>query len=355
MANAVFRTASLGFAIPLLALIGFAVPARADKVVTDQLGHEVTLPDRISRAVVLQHHSLDAIVQLDAQDQVVGVPLKWEGLLGKGFARLAPEFAGLSTPGNLTEVNMEELLALEPDVVILTHYAPEEMVDQISEAGLPVVQIGFLDIPPSERGKRNPVIADERTAYTDGLLNAVTLIGEVFDKKDNAVELNAEIMKNRKIIEERTANLPDEQRTRLYMANPDMNTYGTGKYTGVVMELAGGHNVASEVHGYAKVEMEQVLGWNPEMIIVQDRYSEVLDQIATDPAWATMPAVVNGKVYLTPEYVKPWGHPTPESVALGELWMGKTLHPDLFTDIDMDRLAQDYYRRFYRTDYVPAQ
>lgn len=339
----------------LSVLLAFAAPALADRVVTDQLGREVTLPDTISRAVVLQHHSLDAVVQLDAQDQLVGVLQNWERRLGAGFARLAPEIAGLSMPGDLTKVNLEELLALDPDVVIVTHYAPEEMTVQITDIGLPVVHIGFVDIPESERGKRDPVLTDEKAAYTDGLLGAVTLIGEIFGKQENAADLNREIMRNRAIIEERTAHLPDEERTSMYMANPDMNTYGSGKYTGAVMELAGGLNVAREVHGYAKVEMEQVLLWNPEMIIVQDRYPEVLDQIHDDPAWATISAVANNKVYMTPEYVKPWGHPTPESIALGELWMGKILHPDLFADIDLDQLVMDYYRRFYRTDYIPAE
>ncbi|MFV0301331.1 MAG: ABC transporter substrate-binding protein [Paracoccus sp. (in: a-proteobacteria)] len=349
------RGAAVRPAIALSLLIALAAPALADRVLTDQLGREVTLPDTISRAVVLQHHSLDTVVQLDAQDQVVGVLQNWERRLGKGFARLAPELADLSTPGDLTEVNLEELLALDPDVVIVTHYAPQDMTDQIADTGIPIVYIGFVDIPESERGKRDPVLSDEKAAYTDGLLGAVTLIGEIFGKQDNAAALNSEIMKNRAIIEARTANLPDDQRTTIYMANPDMNTYGAGKYTGAVMELAGGLNVAREVQGYFKVEMEQVLVWAPEMIVVQDRYPEVMDQIRNDLAWATIPAVETGRIFMTPEYVKPWGHPTPESVALGELWMGKALHPDLFTDIDLDALVQDYYRKFYRTDYIPAE
>ncbi len=42
----------------------------------------------------------------------------------------------------------------------------------------------------------------------------------------------------------------------------------------------------------------------------------------------------------------------PESIALGEIWMAKMLHPDLFKDIDLDKNAQDFYQAFYRTDYV---
>lgn len=112
-------------AVVLSFILGALSPALADRVIVDQLGREVTIPDTIDRAVVLQHHTLDVIVQLDAQDQVVGVVRDWEGLLGKGFERLASEFKDLSAPGELTTVNLEELLSLEPEVVFITHYAPE--------------------------------------------------------------------------------------------------------------------------------------------------------------------------------------------------------------------------------------
>lgn len=349
------RLSSVASITALAVLLGTSSAAWADRTIVDQLGREVVLADTIHRAVVLQHHTLDVIVQLDAQADVVGVVKDWQGLLGKGFARLAPNFTDLPTPGDLKTVNVEEVLSLKPDVVFISDYAPAEAVKSLVDAGLPVVQMAFFDVPESERGKLNPVLPDDKAAYTKGLTDAVTLVGEVFGKQDAAQELNAYAMQKRAIVEARTAGLPTEGRTKMYMANPDMNTYGAGKYTGAAMELAGGLNVAQAVEGYGKVEMEQVLAWNPDVIVVQDRYPEVVDQIRNDAAWATIAAVKNGRIDLTPEYVKPWGRATPESVALGEIWLAKSLHPDLFTDIDMDAEAQAYYKKFYRTDYVAAQ
>lgn len=337
-------------AVPLL--LGLALPAWANRTVVDQLGRSVTIPDTISRAVVLEHHALDVVVELGAQDQVVGVMRDWQKQLGKGFERLAPGFKALPEPGDLTEVNSEELLSLNPDVVIITHYVPPAMLKQIEDTGIPVIQIAFFTVPESERGKLNPVLKDEKKAYTDGLVEAVNLLGEVFGKQAAARELNDFTLQSRKIIDERTASLPESGRTTLYMANPDMNTYGAGKYTGVIMDQAGGLNVARGVKGYGKVTMEQVLSWNPGIIIVQDRYAEVADQIRQDPAWKTVKAVEDDKIFVTPEYVKPWGHPVPESLALGELWMAKILHPNLFKDIDIDNQARKFYKTFYRADYV---
>jgi len=45
----------------------------ADRIITDQLGRDVTLPDEVKRIVVLQHQSLNALNELNALDKVVGV------------------------------------------------------------------------------------------------------------------------------------------------------------------------------------------------------------------------------------------------------------------------------------------
>ena len=82
------------------------------------------------------------------------------------------------------------------------------------------------------------------------------------------------------------------------MANPDLNTYGSGKYTGLMIEHAGAYNVAATtVKGFKQVSMENVLEWNPAVILVQDRYPKVVSQIKEDAAWANIDAVKNNHVF----------------------------------------------------------
>lgn len=65
------------------ALFGiFSTSALADRVVTDQLDRQVTIPDYIQRAVVLQHQTLNIAVQLDATKQIVGVLSNWKKTTG---------------------------------------------------------------------------------------------------------------------------------------------------------------------------------------------------------------------------------------------------------------------------------
>lgn len=341
-------------ALTLLSANLFASQAFADRIVTDQLGREVTLPDHVTRAVVLQHQTLNLLVQLNAADDIVGVMSSWKKQLGPQFARFMPDIEKLPMPGDLTQVNIESLLALHPQVVFVANYAPQAMIQQIQNAGIPVVAVSLRQDAAGEKNKMNPTMADEEQAYNEGLKQGIRLIGDVVDRKTQAEDLINYAFSAREKANAPVADIPENQRVRVYMANPDLNTYGSGKYTGLMMTHAGALNVAAaSVKGTRQVSLEQVLQWNPEVIFVQDRYPDVVKQIQNDPQWQSIDAVKNHRVWLMPEYAKAWGYPMPEALAIGELWMAKKLYPSRYNNVDVDAKAQDYYQRFYRVKWTP--
>lgn len=326
----------------------------ADRTVIDQLGRQVTIPDRVNRVVVLQHQTLNLLVQLDAADDVVGVLSSWKKQLGPEFERFSPRLATIPMPGDLTQVNLESLLAEHPQVVFVANYAPPEMISQIEKAGIPVVAISLRRDAQSEKGKLNPQMNDEEQAYNLGLQEGIRLIAKVVNRESQGEALIDYAFKQRETVGARLKDIPVDQRMRVYMANPDLTTYGSGKYTGLMMQHAGAINVAAtSIKGYKQVSMEQVLSWNPQVIFVQDRYPDEVTKITPDPAWQGIDAVKNKRVYLMPEYAKAWGYPMPEALAIGELWMAKQLYPQRFQDIDMNKAANDYCQRFYRTAWTP--
>jgi iron complex transport system substrate-binding protein len=332
-------------------LLGRPVHAAETHVVVDQLGRSVTLPAAVHRVVTLQHQTLDIIEELGAGDRVVGLLRSWRSNI-PGIDRIDPHLAMLPTPGDLTTVNIEELLSLHPDVVFVTNYAPATMVSQIGKAGLPVVVISLAKGEGIGQAKMNPTFADDDAAYAEGLKEGVRLIGAVLGTQARAEQLIEAAFAGRALVEQRIAGIAESRRVRLYMANPDLYTYGAGKYTGVIMARSGGRNVAAGVRGATKVSMEDVLAWDPQVIFVQDRFAAVAEQIRTGAAWQPIAAVRNGRIDITPEYVKPWGYPLPEALALGELWMARQLYPERFADIDMQAKADAFYRTFYGTPYA---
>lgn len=175
--------------LTLLSASLFTGQAFADRTVTDQLGRQVTLPDHVTRVVVLQHQTLNLLVQLHAAEDIVGVLSSWKKQLGPQFARFMPEIGQLATPGDLTQVNIESLLALRPQVVFVANYAPPAMIAQIQQAGIPVVAISLRHDAAGEKNKMNPTMADEEQAYNAGLMEGIRLIGEVVERQPEAEAL----------------------------------------------------------------------------------------------------------------------------------------------------------------------
>ncbi len=337
-----------------LTMLTASFNASAQRTLIDQLGRSVSLPDHVDRVVVLQHQTLNLLVQLDAADDVVGLLSSWKKQLGPDFARFSPRLATLPMPGDLTAVNIESLLAIRPQVVFVANYAPPEMIKQIESAGIAVIAVSLRQDQPGQEDKLNPVIVDEEQAYNQGLQQGIRLIADVVNRKEQGEALITYAFSARAETADRLKDIPDSQRMRVYMANPDLTTYGSGKYTGLMMRHAGALNVAAAtISGFKQVSMEQVLSWDPQVIFVQDRYPEVVKQIYADPSWAAIDAVKQRRVYLMPEYAKAWGYPMPEALALGELWMAKKLYPQRFTDVDVNQRANAYYQRFYRQAWQP--
>lgn len=335
--------------IGLLSLSSFSY---ADRQIVDQIGRTVTIPDKVERTVVLQHQTLNLLVQLDATDKVVGVMSNWKQQLGDGYAQLAPSLEKTPKVGDLTSFDAESLVKLQPQVVFVTNYAPKEMIDKISALGIPVVAISLRKEVNDDKSTLNPTLQNEEQAYNEGLKEGILLIGDIVNKSENAQALVNDTFKQREQVSQRLQDIPKEQRVRAYMANPDLTTYGSGKYTGLMMEHAGAFNVAaSTVKGYKQVSLEQVIAWDPEVIFIQDRYPQVVDEIKQDTRWQVISAVKNNRIYLMPEYAKAWGYPMPEAMAIGELWMAKKLYPEKFSDIDIQKAANDWYQKFYRTQY----
>lgn len=79
-----------------------------------------------------------------------------------------PTITTLPTPGDLTSVNIESLLAIHPQVVFVANYAPAEMIQQIQNAGIPVVAISLRKDADGQQNKMNPTILMKSRSTTKG-------------------------------------------------------------------------------------------------------------------------------------------------------------------------------------------
>jgi iron complex transport system substrate-binding protein len=98
--------------------------------------------------------------------------------------------------------------------------------------------------------------------------------------------------------------------------------------------------------------MEQVLKWNPDIIVIDTGSPE---DVYNDPKWASIKAVQKRQVYRQPNGVFVWNRPTAESAVLHPLWMAKTAYPDRFSDISMTDEVRKFYREIFSYELTDEQ
>lgn len=247
------------------------------------------------------------------------------------FRQVYPDITKVPAPvAANNDLNMEALLATEPDVVLVSN---KKQAEAVRQAGLTAVRVGFSDM--------------------NGLMQTVNLTAEVLGTQgayERAQKYNAYMQKNLKLIEERLKDLPDSERPKVMHIGSGtkvQNVSGSGIVIDEWIKIAGGRNVAADQKGMKDVSMEQITAYAPEVIIIGgDASAKGVQTIKSDAAWKDVPAVKNDKVIRNPYGTFNWDRYSTEG-ALQVLWAGKTLHPELFTDIDLVKETQEFYSTFY--------
>jgi iron complex transport system substrate-binding protein len=238
-----------------------------------------------------------------------------------------PEVGRLTGRGNTA--NLESVLALKPDLILDVGSTSPTFV---SLAGRVQEQIG---IPYA--------LLDghfEATASTYRVLGALT------HRDAEPLAIYAE--KTISTIKARVNKVPEEERPRVYYARgPRGLETGLGGSINVeTIEFLGARNVAAERQGgLGTVSIEQVLVWNPQVIVTIDPDFAV--KVRSDPQWAEVDAVRAGRVYLSPKLPFGWvDFPPSVNRLIGLWWLAKNFYPKHF-DEDIRELTRDFYSRFY--------
>lgn len=315
--------------------------------ITDQNGMEVTISENPTRLVTtaLPLPSIYALCGAPIENLVGVHPGSTSAIENSVMSAMYPELSGIAD--NFiegTDVNVEELLKLEPDVVL---YWAEylEQYEAMTNAGIKAVGVKTQD---------NGNVLSTLESW-------LSIMGEIFGTTGN---VDAVIEYGRSLeaeIAEKTADIPEENRQKvLYLYNhsaDDISVSGNNFYGQYWIDAAGGINVAADLNGATSVNMEQIYEWNPDIVIIttftetmpEDLYNNTID----GQDWSHINAVKNGKVYKEPLGVYRWFPPSGDA-PLMLMWMAETLYPEVF-DYDMEDEIEDYYERFYNYDLEEEQ
>lgn len=301
-------------------------------------------PDR----VVMTALPLPSIYALTGEplENLVGVhPGSTSAIENSVMASMYPELNGI--PDDFiegTDINVEELLKLDPDVVM---YWAEylEQYEVMDSAGIPAV------------GVKTQGNGDVLTTLESWL----EIMGEMYDDTGNVDKVIDYGRQVESEIKEVTDAIPDTEKPKvLYLYNhssEDISVSGADFYGDYWIKAGGGINVAGELSGPSSVNMEQIYAWDPDIIILttftetmpEDLYNNTID----GQDWSQVSAVLNGKVYKEPLGVYRWFPPSGDAPLMLK-WMAQTLNPDYFS-YDMNEEIRAYYNEFYQYDLTDDQ
>jgi iron complex transport system substrate-binding protein len=307
--------------------------------VTDATGRAITIPDKVERifaagppaAIVLCTFAPELLLGWTKSPEPAQCAFLGAGACDK------PEVGRLTGRGNTT--NLEVLLQLKPDLILDVGTINDTYISLASrvqeQTGIPYA------------------LLDGRFDATASLYRK---LGELTHRSDQADAFARYAEDTIGKIKGRIDKIADAQRPRVYYARgPRGLETGLGGSINVgTIEFLGAHNVAAERQGgMAAVSMEQILAWNPDVIItIEPAFAAA---VKTDTVWAPVKAVATGRVYLSPRLPFGWvDFPPSVNRLIGLWWLAKALYPDQFHE-DLKPLTRDFYQRFYHLTPTDAQ
>ena len=288
---------------------GTAGSGNSFAVLQDDAGRSVTLKERPQRIVVLSASFLEPLHAVGGD--VVGRPDSKTSM---------PDFAkAAASVGEVYQIDMEKVLACEPDLVIVNKGMNEKLLSTLESNGIPAIVVDMKSYDDVKRELHLFAQITGETAKGDALVQEM-------DTKIQAVQQKIPPEKKRVAILHSTAQ--------------GLSVQLDGSIAGSVAKMLGWENVASGMTPLEKdpdaapYSMETLVEQNPDIIFVtsmgklEEIKKSMQQTIDGNPAWQSIPAIQKGQIYYLPQnlFLLSPGIHYPEAVET----MAKLIYPEVF-------------------------
>ncbi|MBV7273714.1 ABC transporter substrate-binding protein [Clostridiaceae bacterium UIB06] len=306
---------------------------KTDKVtITDSSGTKVEVPRNINRIADAWGAHNAIVAMLGSGDKIVATTLTektkpWLFKVTPGMSKAVVAFNV-----DATDISIEELVKNKPDILFISE--GNKNVSKISKLGIPVAEVSFKDF--------------------DSLKKCIKLTADALGEKSKkrAEQYISYLDDKLKIITDVTSKIPQGQKPKvLHLADlSPLKVDGKNTIIDSWIQAAGGVN-AADFSGMKEVSIEQILKWNPDVIVVSstvgstDRKKSAAE-ILNNETWKKVKAVSSGKVYINPDGAFSWDRYSSEE-ALQIQWAAKIIYPEKFKDIDVEKETKWFYKTFF--------
>ncbi len=292
--------------------------AHSTITVVDQTGREVKVGQPLERIVTIPIPAASMLIAIDGGvDRLAGMHPKSKSALEEGILKeFFPEALEVSSEvvGDGFMPNIETLIGVDPDLVFQWGMLGVDVVRPLENAGLNTVLLLY--------GSQE---------HLEGWISTFgTLLGKK-EKAERILQWHDTILRE---IKEKAASIPEDEKPRvLYFLRwlSGKKVAAEGTYNDFYINLAGGKNPAGNMQSFPEVSEEQIIAWDPEIILLNGFESDLTpEHVYTNPKLAGVSAVKNGKVYKVPLGGYRWDPPNQESPLMWK-WLAMTFHPDRFS------------------------
>ena len=284
-----------GCAAALLSLLLAAQPVLASRVLQDETGRRVTVPDHARRIVCLTPNVTDDAFAIGAGAEVVAV---------SDYVKYPQEATRRPRVGSIIDPSLETILALHPDLVLgVPHANPQALVDKLTKLGIPV----FLVDPHGMAG----------------VMRSILSVGQATGREAQAQAEVASLEQRIAAVQARVAGQP-KPRVFIAFSFEPIFTAGKGAFITEIIADAGGESVTADLsQEWPVISLEAVVARAPDALLLNRGSKVTIDSLRQKPGWGAMQAVRAGRFYLVDERV---GLPSPVAVdALEDL--ARQFHP----------------------------
>jgi iron complex transport system substrate-binding protein len=280
------------------------LPALTEIKLTDGLGRHIVLNGAAQRVLSMAPSNTEILFAVGAGDQVVG---------RDDFSDYPEAAKNVASIGSTFEaLNTELIVSMKPDLVLAAEINTPEQVKALEDLGLTVYYL------------KNPTTLEEM--YTN-----LEIVAKLTGHEAEAATLVESLKKRVAAVDEKIMSLNSRFNVFYELDGTDPAkpyTAGKGTFITLLIERAGGYNIASDIEGYPQLSLEQVVAADPAFIILGDaKFGTTPESIAQRPGWANLSAVKNKQVFPFNDDLL--SRPGPRMVdGLEEL--AKLLRPQLF-------------------------
>jgi len=263
----------------------------------DDLGRLVAINGTPQRIVSLAPSNTEILFALGLGDKVVGVT---------DYCDYPPEALEKEKVGGYADPDIEKLVALNPDLILVAHGTPMDVIDTMVGLGLTLFGI--------------------KTSDLDDALNDIRRIGEITDNELEAQALTSEMAVRIQAVTNQTEELEQRPRVFYIVWHDPLWTAGSETFINELIEKGGGVNICGNITGYPTISIEEVVARNPEVIITSS-WPGVYEWAMNETALNTTDARQYNRVFVCDDNLVQ--RPGPRLVE-GLEWFAHFIHPEIF-------------------------